>query len=119
MEGFKSTLKRIIKEYPPLFRAILTIKRNKLFKNATIKKITNDTIIISTTNYTTFSILNSNKEKVKEYINEILKTVDSNMCIKNVKIVNNPQITNKLNKRVNIELLEKIREVRERLYGYK
>lgn len=119
MEGFKSTLKRIIKEYPPLFRAILTIKRNKLFKYATIKKITNDTIIISTTNYTTFSILSSNKEKVKGYINEILKTIDPNMCIKNVKIVNNPQITSKTIKKVNEELLEKIREVRERLYGHK
>ncbi|MCS7244214.1 MAG: hypothetical protein RMJ36_05730 [Candidatus Calescibacterium sp.] len=119
MEGINNAIKRIIKDYPLLFRAILLIKKNKLFKKTKIKKIEGDSLIISTNDYLTFNILNSNKNKVRDYVNDIITKMDPNIKINNVKIVNNPEIVVQKKYNKNLELLSKIRQVKEKLYGHK
>ncbi|MCS6956090.1 MAG: hypothetical protein NZM44_07035 [Candidatus Calescibacterium sp.] len=119
MEGINNTIKKIIKDYPLLFRAILLIKRNRLFKKTKIKKMDGDSLLISTNDYLAFNILNSNKDKVRDYVNDIITKMDPNIKINNVKIINNPEVIVQKKFKKNLELLYKIRQIKEKLYGYK
>lgn len=119
MELIEGTIKGIFENYPPIFKAILLLKKNKLLKNTRIKKITNKTLIINALDYTTFRVLTYNKEKILKYIKKTLKDCVCNVEIENIQILNSPEISYSKRTKKNIPLLEKIKQVREKLYGYK
>lgn len=118
MNSLSLTIKKILSNYPPLLKLILILKKNKLFKNTKIKKLDNKTIIISTDNYNTFSLLNTNKSQILNYINNILKQINYNLTIENIKIINTPPSIKTTTPKTNQELLKKIKEIKGKLYGY-
>lgn len=119
MEGIKSTIKKIVKKYPAIFQAILLLKKNKLFSKVRIKKIEGDLIVLSTKDYLTFNTLNSNKEKVIEYINDIFSQVKLDTKIQRIKIMNNPEPISSTKTKTNQELITKIKQIKEKIYGHK
>jgi len=119
MEGLKNIIKNISKNYPKLFQAILKIKKNKIFKKVSIKKLENNKIILSTNDYLSFQIISSNQKKVIEYLNNIFSKENLNIKIESLKILNDPLIENTPKKKINEILIKKIKEIREKLYEHK
>ncbi|MCS7164807.1 MAG: hypothetical protein RMJ51_00780 [Candidatus Calescibacterium sp.] len=119
MEEIKSTIKKIVKKYPAIFQAILLLKKNKLFSKVRIKKTEGDLIVLSTKDYLTFNTLNSNKEKVIEYINDIFSQVKLDTKIQRIKIINNPEPISSTKTKTNQELINKIKQIKEKIYGHK
>ncbi|MEN3015518.1 MAG: hypothetical protein ABDH21_05645 [bacterium] len=117
LESFGQLIKKMLTTYPPLLKIILTLKKNKLLQNTRIKKIQNNTLIISANNYQTYQLLLLNREKLNKYINQVFRKNGANVTIRNVKIESTPQVETKPHRKINHELIKKIREIREKLYG--
>ena len=121
MENLNRTIKKMISNYHPLFKLILILKKNKLFRNTSIKKIANNTIIINAHDYHTYNYLLINIPKIKEYINQIIATKipTLNLKIEKINIINTPYVKTIIKPKSNAILLEKIRDVKQKIYGHK
>ncbi|MFN4219582.1 MAG: hypothetical protein ACK4GJ_01510 [bacterium] len=119
METIYNAVNQICRNYPPLFKAVFILKKNKLFKNTKIKKIANKTLILNTLDYNTFILLTHNKEKILKYIKKTLKDCNCNIEIENVKILNTPELNNQKKSRKDNPVLEKIKQIKEKIYGNK